>query len=189
MRLFFGIPIKDSLRDGIVAVQERLRPVAGKVKWVVASNFHLTLRFLGEVAEGDVDRVAEAGEGCWLGCATERLRLGGVGAFPNPRRPRVIWVGTREGEELVRRLHEALNDRLEAKLDMERERRRFSPHLTIGRVKEPPKGDDLARTIRELADEGFGSFPIGSFALYESTLTRSGPVYRVVRRYAAPGTT
>ncbi len=185
MRLFFGIPVDDDTRRRAPNVQERLRDIAGKVNWVEPANLHLTLRYIGDVPDEDVTRVAEAAEGCWREAVPDTVALQGVGVFPNPRQPRVIWVGLSEGGELLDRLHEALNDRLEAKLHMERERRKFTPHLTIGRVKTPPTGDGLTRAIKELADVNVGAFLASSFVLYESTLTRHGPVYSVIRKYAA----
>ena len=185
MRLFFGIPIDGVTRERTAAVLTQLRERAGKVKWVEPENLHITLRYIGEVASGDVEAVAEAAEGCWREAVGGKLAVRGMGAFPNVRQPRVIWVGLGEGRELACRLHEALSDRLEAKLNMERERRRFSPHLTIGRVKAPPGGGDITRAIKELADVDLGAFHCSRFVLYQSELTPQGPIYSAIRTYDA----
>ncbi|MBM3475372.1 MAG: RNA 2',3'-cyclic phosphodiesterase [Armatimonadetes bacterium] len=183
MRLFFGLPVDEAVRNHVETAQNRLRSVAGKVKWVEAANFHFTLCFIGEAPEAGP--VAEAAEGAEEGLLPVSLALRGVGAFPDPRRPRVIWVGLERGGEALAALSRRLSDRLAAALGLPPEPRGFVPHLTIGRVKTPPTDDALARLIDELQGEDFGEFVAATFALYDSTLTPRGPIYRAVRTYGA----
>jgi 2'-5' RNA ligase len=189
MRLFFGLPVDEAVRNHVETAQNRLRSVAGKVKWVEPANFHFTLRFVGEAPEAEP--IARAAEGAEEGLLPVTLALRGVGAFPNARRPRVIWAGLEHGGEALAALSCRLNDRLEAAVGLLPEPRGFVPHLTIGRVKVPSTGDALARLIDELRGEEFGEFAAASFALYESTLTPRGPIYHAVRTYgvvnAQPG--
>ncbi len=171
-------------RNRVRIVQDRLRSAAEKVKWVEPANLHFTLRFVGDTPERDVEAVARAAEG--LGEWPLRLVLRGVGAFPSPRRARVVWIGLSEGAEALGEVCRALNGRLEATSGLPPEPREFAPHLTIGRVKVPVPSGALADRIEELRHEDFGEFAAEGFALYHSTLTPRGPVYRVVRTYGVP---
>ncbi|MBM3497362.1 MAG: RNA 2',3'-cyclic phosphodiesterase [Armatimonadetes bacterium] len=183
MRLFFGLPVDENVRNRVLTVQDRLRSVAGKVKWVESANLHFTLRFLGETADGEVERVAQAAEG--IRGLPVGLALRDVGAFPGPGRARVIWVGLARGGETLAQISRELDARLEAKLGLAAEPRGFTPHLTIGRVKAPAPNEALSRSLEALRDEEFGEFTAERFMLYRSTLRPEGPVYHVLREYGA----
>jgi len=185
MRLFFGLPIDEGVRNRVRIAQDRLRPVAGKVKWVEPANLHLTLRFVGETPDTDAERVAAAAQGVGDGVLPVSLALRGVGAFPTPARPRVVWVGLGRGAEALAGVSRDLNARLQEALGLPPEARPFAPHLTVGRVKEPAPSRALATAIEELRDEDFGEFVAVRFMLYHSTLTPRGPIYRVLREYGA----
>ncbi|MGQ9732056.1 MAG: RNA 2',3'-cyclic phosphodiesterase [Candidatus Zipacnadales bacterium] len=187
MRLFFGISISESVRTEVESAQEQLRRAGEKVKWVAPANLHITLRFLGEVSDTEAEQIAHAAESCWEGVPVQQCVLRGVGAFPNPRHPRVIWIGLGEGRETFTALYKSLNGRLQECIGMPRESREFVPHLTIGRVKVPPRKNTLARLIDELSAREFGSFLPDQVVLYMSTLTPRGPIYNVVRSYSAFG--
>ena len=186
MRLFFGIFISNDVRERVESAQRQLRSAGEKVKWVEPTNLHITLRFIGDVPDAEAERVGQAAEGSWDGVPVTPCVFRGVGAFPNPRRPRVVWVGLSEGRETLTGLHANLSGRLQERLGLPTESREFVPHLTIGRVKAPPRSDALAKLIGGLGAEEFGSFFPDRFALCESTLTPRGPIYRVLRSYAAP---
>jgi 2'-5' RNA ligase len=183
MRLFFGVPVNEDVRSRVEALQARLRRCGEKVKWVEPENLHFTLRFVGEVLDRDAEVVARAGEGLAEGSMPVGVRLQGVGAFPSPRRARVVWVKLTQGGDSLARISRGLDARLEAALALPPEPRGFTPHLTIGRVKVPMSGSALGQAIEELREEDLGGFTAEAFMLYHSTLTPQGPVYRVLRRY------
>jgi 2'-5' RNA ligase len=187
MRLFFGVPVSEDVRDRVRHAQDRLRSAAEKVTWVQPANFHFTLRFLGDVPAEEGAGAEAAAEGSWATLEAPEVSLRGVGCFPHARRPRVVWVGLAGGRGALAQLAANLSERLEAHLGWSPEERGFTPHLTIGRVKVPPRGETLGRLIDGLADEEFGQFVADRFVLYQSTLTPQGPIYRAVRVYGAPG--
>lgn len=133
-RTFVALPLPAAQRRAVGDLVEQLAHGTRGVRWVPEENLHVTLAFLGDLAEGERDRVAEAVREAAARHAPFPLALRGVGAFPGPRRPRVLWVGCAEGEAEAVALHRSVTAALEP-LGHEPDPRPFTPHATIGRVK------------------------------------------------------
>ncbi len=177
-RLFVAIDPAAPVRDALA----RLCHGVPGAKWVAPEQFHLTLRFIGEVEAGLLDEIAEA-----LGdveAPAFRLALDGVGHFPPRGAPRVLWAGVNDGTAPGR-----LHDRIEARLrqlGVAPDRRGFAPHVTLARLKQAP----LARVRDYLALHGaFATqdFPVTEFHLYSSHLGAAGAVHRVEASYPLDG--
>ncbi len=183
MRLFFAINLPAEEQDRLHRATARLRAADLPVRWVPPQNLHVTLRFLGSVAGQLVAGVQEAGARAAAGIAPFDTRLGGIGAFPNTRRPRVIWVGVQKAEPLLE-LHAALEQAL-APLGFAPEDRAFQPHITLGRVRDGARPAELAR-FGELAEsvDYTGVLPVRSLDLMRSELGPGGARYE--RIGAAP---
>lgn len=183
MRLFFAINLPPGEQDRLYRATARLRAANIPVRWVPPQNLHLTLQFLGSVAERRIAEVQEAGARAVAGIAPFEARLGGIGAFPNARRPRVIWVGVEKAEPLLQ-LHAALEQAL-APLGFAPEERGFQPHVTLGRVRDGARPAELAR-FEELAAAVHytGVLPVRSLDLMHSDLGPGGARY--TRIGAAP---
>ncbi len=174
IRLFIAIDIPESVK------QEMARLCCGLpgARWVGTEQLHLTLRFIGEVDGGMFRDIRE----CLAEVQAEpfTLQLDGVGFFPPRGRPRVVWVGLRQSNELQR-----LRNRLESclvGLGLEAEKRKFAPHITLARLKNTPP----ARVGRFLENHNlFLSFPfsVDEFFLYSSRLGKRGAVHRVEAAY------
>jgi len=152
------------------------------VKWVEPENLHVTLLFLGEVDEREVIAVCRAvAEVCGR---HDRFRLvvESVGCFPNPRRPRVVWVGCGAGGPELAALHDALEPPLMALGCYRREERQYTPHLTLGRVKSEGGGPALAAALQRKADWQAGETEVREVLVMSSELTPQGPVYTVLSR-------
>lgn len=175
-------------------IQEALRRHVEGVKWVEPENFHLTLKFLGEVPEDRVPAVREALAAVAREHPPAELELQGVGCFPNARRPRVLWVGVHEGREPLVRLARHL-DRELAGLGFASEARPGVParsvgvgHVTLGRIRKPaPAGPGLEKEILALERSRVGRREVGEFCLVQSQLRRAGPLYTVLERFALSG--
>ncbi len=150
MRLFIAINLPEEERGRLDREVRVLRAARLPVRWVASDALHLTLKFLGEVPDGRVGEVERAMTGVAAQCAPFRLELGGLGAFPNPRNPRVVWVGVQAPPELAR-LAAALEDVM-AELGFPRENRPVSPHLTLGRAERDARAGDF-RALAALAAE------------------------------------
>lgn len=181
-RTFIAVELSKELRARCVALQETLARAGAEVKWVAAENLHVTLLFLGEVddrALPDLCRAVALVAGRQEGFA---LSVEGVGCFPNPRRPRVVWAGIGAGAAELRALHEALEPPLLELGCYRREERRYTPHITLGRVQGTGATDDLSAALAKKADWQAGAVAVKELLVLSSELTREGPVYAVLGR-------
>ncbi len=175
MRLFSAFLLDDSVRAELSRVAVKLARTCGGVRWVPAEQLHVTVKFLGDVPDGDVVRVAEAmKEGAKRAEAFE-FDIAGCGCFP-PRGPvRIVWAGASEGSEAMTRAANAICGSLET-MGFAPEPRAWSPHITIGRVKE-----DLSDGRIRAAAEACGFPPIRQsvrqVSLMQSTLSPKGSTY------------
>jgi 2'-5' RNA ligase len=174
MRLFAAVPVTEPARSEILDLLGRLRESGWPVRWISNEGLHVTLKFFGEVPPDRLEVIAESVRFAGQGVAPLPLRLDELGAFPNRRRPRVLWVGLEATPAL-----ELLQDRLERggeAIGFAPEGRPFQPHVTLGRVRE---GERCPRGALEQFD---GSprrltFTGEQVILYESVLTPRGPRY------------
>jgi len=164
--------------EPLKAFSEELRRTGAPLKLVDLRQIHLTLKFLGDTEEVLVPKIVDAMRASAAGVSPFTVRLVGAGAFPNLRRPNVLWVGMAGAEPLVE-----IARRLEAGIEplgYPRERRDFSPHVTVARVKDA-RGLDAVRQVVEAHSEGtFGEVLVDRVRLKKSLLTPQGPVYSTV---------
>lgn len=175
IRTFICIEIPDSTRARIDRLQQELKEVDAQVSWTKPSNIHLTLKFLGAVEASRIEPVHRAVERAARGVTRFEIEVSGAGCFPSPRSPRTLWIGISEVPEPLSQLHE----RLESELDREgfaRERRKFSPHLTIGRLRAPRNG---ARLAEALITNGFEAerLKANEVIVMRSDLKPTGSIY------------
>jgi 2'-5' RNA ligase len=192
MRLFLALAIDDAARAAIAGESERIARklskmgAAGAVKWVERENLHVTLRFLGEVADHDVAALTAALESP-LATPPFDMVLGGGGCFPGSGTPRVVWVGITRGADKARHLYDELDSRLTG-FDVERETRAYTPHLTIGRVREIPRraGGSLRTWVSEIPSL-LAQVHVADTTLFRSRLSSKGPTYETVLRVPVAG--
>ena len=181
IRTFIAVLISPELKSRIGAIQQSFKGLPCDVKWVAEENFHITLKFLGNVGEDRMDALcAAAQEAAKAGPSRFEMAFAEIGAFPNNRRPQVIWVGARKGEEEMAELARRLDDAL-APLGFEREKKRFNAHVTIGRARSPRGLESLAEALQRAEAGDLSSETIESIAVMKSDLRPSGPIYSVVR--------
>jgi len=180
MRAFIAIEVSDEVRDNLVRAQQRIGTKAAKIKFVERENFHVTLKFLGEIDDARARDVMEALEGIAKKHKKHRVRVKGIGVFPNPNYVRVIWAGIENDGEINAIAKEV--EREMRKLGFKREHN-FVAHVTIGRVKFVRDKLELAMALRDLENEDFGEFEVDAIELKRSTLTPRGPIYETVARF------
>jgi 2'-5' RNA ligase len=187
LRAFIAIELPQPLQSAIEKQTSRLRQTIGDecVRWVPAHNLHLTLKFLGNIAPAHMDFLKQLLTQTADSHAAFDLRIGGIGSFPNSKMPRVLWAGIHAPAELA-----SLQKSIDAgatRLGYERDARPFSPHLTLGRVRQAvgPASLQKVRTALERIQIGdVGSARIAHVHLYKSELHSSGSVY--TRLFSAP---
>ena len=177
VRVFIAVPLDPALRDAAAGLRRRLDATADLLRWVPPGNLHLTLKFLGEIAERRVARVKEAVREAARRSEPFTIRLTGAGAFPSVRRPQVVWVGVGDGSEALVALARDLDAALR-RLKFPRERRPFRPHLTVARAKHARPLPDLSGPLSGLEGLDVGTQSVDTVVVMESQLHPSGAIYR-----------
>jgi len=186
MRVFVAVSLPDELRGRLGEIQERLRRAQADVSWVKPGNLHITLKFLGEVEPKRLDRIRSALAEVACTVSPFTLSVAGLGTFGG-RIPRVVWVGAREGADALTDLAMGVEAAL-SRVGFPREKRGFTAHFTLGRVRSPRNVDALLAAIRAEEAEGLGSVMVNQCILMQSELHPSGSTYTAVDRFAL-GTT
>jgi len=175
MRTFIAIEIPDEAKREIAKVQDQLKDLDMSASWTRPEGIHLTLKFLGEVPEAKVPEIMDA-LAITAGTGALRIEIAGAGAFPNAKSPRVIWSGVAGEVEKLTTLQAAVEDAMR-KLGFEAEARKFSPHLTLARIKFPRRGDDWQNALERVKDAAVPGFLADRLSLMKSELKREGAVY------------
>jgi len=180
IRLFVGLPIPEEVGQRL----NRLNGGLPGARWVPVENYHVTLRFIGEVDEGmaqDIDQALDL-----IAAPAFDLILDGLGRFGRGDRAHALWAGVERTDPL---LH--LRDKVESavvRTGQPAEERKFTPHVTLARLRDTP-GHRLGRFLEEHGLLRIGPIPMDHFILYESVLGRGGPTYHPLRRYPLGGWT
>jgi 2'-5' RNA ligase len=181
MRAFIAIELPPEIKQGITNVQEQLRSAGANAGWTRPEGIHLTLKFLGEVEESKIREIMQMLAGATRGTGKLNLEVTGVGAFPNVRTPRVLWLGVTGDVEKLGSLQVSVENAMTG-LGFEREERKFSPHLTLARIKFPKPRDNWQQKIESVRDVKLGGFEADHVSLMKSELKREGAVYTEVGR-------
>jgi 2'-5' RNA ligase len=179
LRAFIAIEIPSEIKKAIAAETAFLQTNTNHaVRWVSAENTHLTLKFLGEISPANVEMLSQAIQAECSSLASFEITVSGLGCFPNARRPRVIWIGLLIPPDLNK-----LQYKIEAatsRLGYAPEEKPFSPHLTIGRVRDQANVNELKQlhaSLESTAIGTLGTFTANVVHLFKSDLQPSGPVY------------
>jgi 2'-5' RNA ligase len=184
IRTFVAVELPEDVLTHLESVQRGLRKAIGSaesaVRWVSPEAIHLTLQFLGNVPRAQVPAVEQALRDACAGARPTQVGTAGVGAFPNPNRPRVVWIGLEGGLQPLFDVERAIGRAL-TPLGYKPDKP-FNPHLTLGRVREHVRPDEVAAIARVLADAAKRpprqiSFRVGAVSLMQSTLQPGGSVY------------
>ncbi len=193
IRAFIAIELPEELRRQLSAVGKQIQEQAGEtarraVRWVPAANMHLTLKFLGEVSRANLTVLAGMLAAEAARHATFKFTVGGLGAFPNTRRPRVVWVGSEAPPDMAQLQHAI--DLETQRLGYPGEDRPYSPHLTLGRVNQnaqPEAVAQLARVLNEVKVGQLGEVTVDAVHLFQSDLRPTGSVYTSLYRFPLKG--
>jgi RNA 2',3'-cyclic 3'-phosphodiesterase len=174
MRLFTGIDLPEDVVGKLTRLLDLLRPTA-HLKWTPPYNFHLTTKFIGEWPEERLQELIEHLRPLGNRAPISAIDVEGIGWFPNPHSPRILWTGINAGPELARLASDT--DHALGGLGIPEETKKFSPHLTLARVKDAVPLSPLRQAIDQLPTLEFGSFTADRFHLYQSKTGPSGSIY------------
>jgi 2'-5' RNA ligase len=186
VRSFVAILLSDEVRAAVAREIERLRAAAPRVGWVAPENLHLTLKFLGEIPPDALAQVKEALAEAVQGATPFALAFHGLGAFPGLVRPRVLWVGVALGGPEARALQERVEVAL-ARRGFPPEPRPWSPHLTIGRVREPKGVGALQQAVARAGQADYGRLEVRVLSLMRSDLGPGGSRYTLLAEFLLAG--
>ena len=181
VRTFIAIELDETINAALTGLQRQLKAKApqGSVRWVRPEGIHLTLKFLGDVPVNRIEEIERALTQACAGFPAFSFSVGELGCFPNPRRPRVVWVGVQEESGTLAGLQKAIEDGME-KLGFAPEGRRFHAHLTLGRTQRRASSGDVRRLGQLIseADIGeLGQMEVRAVSLMKSDLKPTGAVY------------
>ncbi|MCR4428442.1 MAG: RNA 2',3'-cyclic phosphodiesterase [Caldiserica bacterium] len=179
MRVFVALPIPEEVKQTIGVFMGKLRSSGADVKWVERENLHFTLRFLGELEEGDLPRVEDSIK-TLSGFKSFQAKTGPFGVFPSLSSPRVFWIGLEKGKEEMEEISRALNLAFKER-GFPQEDKPFQAHLTIGRARSPKNIPALKQLLETLSPPQV-EFSVAEVSLFQSTLTPRGPIYRKLFR-------
>ncbi|MCJ7430743.1 RNA 2',3'-cyclic phosphodiesterase [Candidatus Bathyarchaeota archaeon] len=181
IRSFIAFDIdSESVLKRMTEVQTMLTKTGADLKLVEPKNIHMTLRFLGNITPSTVEKIFE--EMKKVQFTPFDVRLHGVGAFPNPRYPRVVWAGITQGADQLRSIFEQLEPKLLG-LGFAPDPKGFSPHLTIARVRSGRNRVELAKCLSENENCEFGVIGAKCLNLKRSDLTPRGPIYSTLKEF------
>ena len=183
IRCFIAIEIPDTIQNRLAQIQGTLRKQIQKASWVKPNNVHLTLKFLGDVDPNDLEFIGHAIERVASRHRSFSLRIGGLGAFPNFARPRVMWIGAKVGGECVSSLAQDINMAL-SECGFPRDAKTFNPHITIARLKERTDLRPYANQYRQYDRINGAEISVNSISLIQSQLHPTGAIYSTLQSYS-----
>jgi 2'-5' RNA ligase len=187
IRTFIAVELAAGVKDRLAKLQEALGRTAAGVKWVRPENLHLTLQFLGDVEHLEVVSVCRVVQERARRHAPFTFEVRSLGAFPNARRPKILWAGITDGADELRALHADLEEGL---LDLgcyRREEREYTPHLTLGRLHRDEAAETWGPVLQKHAAWDAGTSSVDEVVVMSSEQGREGPEYSVMGRGALSG--
>lgn len=194
-RTFIALDVSSDVRSRIRKASKPLMQIYPEIKWVSDEQFHITLKFLGDVPTLEIHEIVAAVERAAAQSEIFDLIVEKLGVFPDRNDPKTIWVGIGDGMDDLRTLVSLIEEEL-VPMGFPKDRREFTPHLTIGRIKKPkfrenekrqrsdwgiPRAVDLnIPEFTSLEDLFFGSCSVDEIVVYGSELQREGPFYEVL---------
>jgi len=181
IRAFIALELPPAAVSLLQEVQQELKRLKIRARWVRPENIHLTLKFLGDINPDDVGKISDAMTSAAADTSPVTLSVRGIGVFPGIKRPRVIWIGLGGNiQELL-----ALQGRLETGLDtlgFPREKRAFKAHLTLGRIKQAVNPDVIRQLMGQYAGLDSDEFTCDQVILFKSDLKPSGAEYSKLKQ-------
>ena len=178
IRAFIAVDIEsEEFRNQILEIQKKLLDIGADIKPVAPENIHLTLRFLGEIETTLMEKIIDILR--IIKFQPFEIRLKGTGAFPSIRKINVIWIGLERGQEELTRISRYLESQLR-NLGFPQDKKGFSPHITIARLRSGRNKDAIANLLYESKEKSYGSMINHVIRLKKSILTPQGPIYSTI---------
>lgn len=182
-RSFTAVDPSPEVLARIAEVAKRLEPKTQGFRWVRSDGIHLTLRFLGAVEEDTLLKIQERLQQLAESSEPISLTANGLGFFPNPSRPRIVWVGLEGETERLQALQNGVETAVRDLPVHQEKGRGFTPHLTIARIPDFQRASGMARVLEAAKSAEFGGFQVEEVILYKSDLTPQGAKYTKLKSF------
>jgi RNA 2',3'-cyclic 3'-phosphodiesterase len=183
MRAFIAVELPQEIKDSLSRLQGQLKKSGADVKWIEPNNIHLTLKFLGEIDEKQLEKIIRIIEDTVKDKNAFHARISSIGAFPKINYPRVIWVAIDKGDNEAKQTAKELEEKI-AKIGIPRENKAFSSHITIGRTRSTINRERLVKDLSALENNLANTdleFIVAKITLFKSALTPNGPIYESLK--------
>lgn len=185
IRSFLAIEIPAILHPPMEDLQRKLKETRADVKWVAPQNMHLTLKFFGAISPEKLGQASQIILPIVAHCQPFSITISGLGCFPSPNRPRVIWLGINKENREIALLQKEIEEKL-LTAGFPAEERAFTPHLTMGRVRSGRNLSELHRCLLGNQNWEVGTFEAREIVLFKSDLKPTGAVYTRLRTFPFP---
>lgn len=175
MRAFIAIDLTNEIKAKLKAVAANLKDLPLKVKWVEPENLHITLKFLGDIEQNQLDKIKEIIAGIACQCNSFSLLLENFGFFPHSRKPRIFFISF-SSEQILKKIIEELKKKLNP-LGFKKDKK-FRSHITLARIKSLKNIEQLTKKVDQLKVEG--KIKVNKISIFKSTLTQKGPIYEEI---------
>jgi 2'-5' RNA ligase len=182
IRTFVSVEIPEKFSEQIINIQKELEKTKPDIKWVEPENFHFNLKFLGSRTEAEIAKISEKTKAVASKHKKFALSIERMGCFPSDSSPRVVWLGVKQGADEISTLAGDIDESC-SKLGIEKEKRKFEPHLTLGRIRSPKNQEALVKKINENRNIQIGTFKVSKILLMQSKLSPKGPTYSILGKY------
>lgn len=187
IRSFLAFDLPTDVRSRLAAVVDDFRAKEKAVTWTDSSKMHVTIKFLGAVDEELLlGEISSKIEGVVKGFSPATLECQGLGVIPNWKYPKVIWAGFNGDIDKIINWHRVIDNHL-SPFDLNKDKREFRLHLTLGRTKNVLKKSPIINIIEKIGPVAFGRVRVEKLILYKSVLTKEGPVYTPLREFQLLG--
>ena len=179
IRTFIAVELPREIQERLRQLQDDFGASLPDVRWTRFGNIHLTLKFLGDVEVSRVDKIRDSLIDVARQFSSFKMSLAGMGAFPNSRKPRIVWVGVEEGADRLVEIARSIESSMK-NLGFQREKRPFRPHLTVGRIRRLENPQLMTRTLDESRVGDLGEFAVEKISLIRSQLDPAGSIYTTI---------
>lgn len=180
IRAFLAIDLEDNLKNQIEDIEDDFKGLNANIKYVEPANLHFTLKFFGDIDVDGLDLISSKIETVVKEFEPFEIAIEGCGAFPNKNHIKVIWLGCSDNG-LIKELHDKLDAEFSS-IGIEKDKK-FSTHMTIGRMKSAKNKEDVKDLIKKYENQSIGNMKVKSISLKQSTLKPSGPIYNDLKVY------
>ncbi|MEN3039203.1 MAG: RNA 2',3'-cyclic phosphodiesterase [Candidatus Kryptonium sp.] len=181
IRTFIAVDVPEKIKDEIFEIEKELVKSVGEgVKWEEKEKFHITLKFLGDVNEEAIDSIYKTLNEKLNGFGKFSIIYKGIGAFPDIKNPRVIWIGCEDPTGKLFELQKIVEEKM-SELGFEKEDKEYHPHITLGRVKKPKNINNLIKKIETINFEA-RTGEVAEVLIMRSDLKPTGSVYTVLKK-------